>query len=315
MNSKEPIVHKTTIGGQSILEGIMMKGPRKTCTVVRKPDGTLAIQDEDTTPLKEKYPIAGLPIIRGFCMMVQSMADGFHAIDYSSRLLADDGEEEQPSKFEAWLIKKFGEGRIESALYVFSIFLGICLSVGLFILLPALAVSFLPASVPHFTVNLLEGVLRIIIFIGYLIAMSFIPDMKRTFEYHGAEHKTIYCYEKGLDLTVENVRKQKREHPRCGTSFLFVVMIISILVFSVVTAESRIMQLVLRLVLLPLVIGLSYEINRLAGRYDNVLTHILRWPGLMLQHISVLEPDDSMIEVGIVSLQHVIPEDRREDTW
>ena len=315
MNSKEPIVHKTTIGGQSILEGIMMKGPRKTCTVVRKPDGTLAIKDEQTTPLKEKYPIAGLPVIRGFCMMVQSMTDGFHAIDYSSRLLADDGEEEQPSKFEAWLIRTFGEGRIESVLYGFSIFFGIFLSVGLFILLPALAVSFLPETVPHFTVNLLEGILRIAIFIGYLYSMSFIPDMKRTFEYHGAEHKTIYCYEKGLDLTVENVRRQKREHPRCGTSFLFVVMIISILVFSVVTAESRIMQLVLRLVLLPLVIGLSYEINRLAGRYDNVLTHILRWPGLMLQHISVLEPDDSMIEVGIVSLQHVIPEDRREDTW
>ena len=145
--------------------------------------------------------------------------------------------------------------------------------------------------------------------------MSLIPDMKRTFRYHGAEHKTIYCYEKQLELTVENVRVQPREHPRCGTSFLFVIMIISILVFSVVTAESRIMQLVLRLVLLPVVIGLSYEVNRFAGRHDGVLSSILRWPGMMLQHITVLEPDDSMIEVAIEALKRVIPDDKQEDAW
>ena len=314
MNNKEQnIVHKTTIGGQSILEGIMMKGPRKTCTVVRKPDGTLAIKDEETVPLKEKHPIAGWPIIRGFCMMVQSLKDGFAAIEYSSQFLED--EEEQPSKFEKWLIKTFGEGKIESALYICSILLGIGISVGLFILLPALLAGFLPDSFSHWAVNLLEGVMRIAIFIGYMFVMACIPDMKRTFQYHGAEHKTIYCYEKGLDLTVENVRKQKREHPRCGTSFLFVVMIISILVFSMVHSENHIIQLVMRLVLLPIVIGLSYEVNRFAGRYDNCLTRALRWPGMMLQHISVLEPDDSMIEVGIVSLQHVIPENRQEDKW
>lgn len=175
--------------------------------------------------------------------------------------------------------------------------------------------GFLPDSVPHLAVNLLEGVVRIAIFIGYMWLMSFIPDMKRTFRYHGAEHKTIYCYEKGLPLTTENVRVQPREHPRCGTSFLFVVMIISILVFSLVTSDSRVVQLVLRLVLLPVVIGLSYEVNRFAGRHDGALSRALRWPGMMLQHITVLEPDDGMIEVAIVSLEHVIPENKQEDKW
>lgn len=316
MNTKysQKIVHKTTIGGQSILEGIMMKGPRKSCIVVRKPDGTLAIKDETTTPLREKFAPAGWPVIRGFVMMVQSLADGFRAIEYSSRFL-DDEEEEESSGFEKWMIDKIGEGAVESVLYGISIVLGIVLAIGLFILLPAFAVGFLPDSLPHLMVNLLEGVLRIAIFIGYMWLMSLIPDMKRTFRYHGAEHKTIYCYEKGLPLTVDNVRVQPREHPRCGTSFLFVVMIISILVFSLVTSESRVIQLVLRLVLLPVVIGLSYEINRFAGRHDGVFSRALRWPGMMLQHITVLEPDDSMIEVAIVSLEHVIPDNRQEDTW
>ena len=258
MNSKQSqeVVHKTTIGGQSILEGVIMKGPRKSCTVVRRMDGTLAIRDEETTPLREKFAPAGWPVIRGFLVMVQSLADGFRAIEYSSQFLEEEDEEE-PSGFEKWLIDKVGEGAVENALYVFSIVLGVVLAVGLFILLPAFLVGFLPDSVPHLAVNLLEGVVRIAIFIGYMWLMSFIPDMKRTFRYHGAEHKTIYCYEKGLPLTTENVRVQPREHPRCGTSFLFVVMIISILVFSLVTSDSRVVQLVLRLVLLPVVIGFS----------------------------------------------------------
>lgn len=308
------VVHKTTIGGQSILEGIMMKGPRKSCTVVRKPDGTLAIRDEHTTPLKEKYPVAGAPVIRGFVMMVQSLIEGFQAIEYSSQFLEEE-DEEQPSRLEQWLIDRIGEGAIESALYFLSVVLGVGLAVGLFIVLPAFAITFLPDSVPHLGANLIEGVLRIVIFIAYMVIMGMIPDMKRTFRYHGAEHKTIYCYEKGLELTTENVRMQPREHPRCGTSFLFVIMIISILVFSVVTAESRLVQLLLRIVLLPVVIGLSYEVNRFAGRHDGMISSILRWPGMMLQHITVLEPDDSMIEVAIVSLQHVIPDNRQEDKW
>lgn len=313
--ASQRVVHKTTIGGQSILEGIMMKGPRKTCTVVRKPDGGLAIEEKPYTPLKETHKIAGVPVIRGFVLMVQSLIEGFQAIDYSSKILLEDEEDEQPSKLEQWFKDHFGDGLVESVLYFLSILIGVGLAVGLFILLPALVTGFLPDSTAHWGRNLLEGVLRIVIFIAYMALMSLIPDMKRTFRYHGAEHKTIYCYEKQLELTVENVRVQPREHPRCGTSFLFVIMIISILVFSVVTAESRIMQLVLRLVLLPVVIGLSYEVNRFAGRHDGVLSGILRWPGMMLQHITVLEPDDSMIEVAIEALERVIPDDKQEDAW
>lgn len=308
-------MHKTTIGGQSILEGIMMKGPRKSCTVVRKPDGTLAIKDEETVPLREKFAPAGWPVVRGFVTMVQSLIEGFQAIEYSSKFLDDEEDSGEPSKLEQWLMDKIGEGAIESAVYVISIVFGIALSVGLFILLPAFLAGLLPQTASHLAVNLLEGVLRIAIFIAYMWLMARIPDIKRTFRYHGAEHKTIYCYEKGLELTTEHVREQPREHPRCGTSFLFVVMIISILVFSLVTAESRVMQLVLRLVLLPVVIGLSYEVNRFAGRHDGALSRALRWPGMMLQHITVLEPDDSMIEVAIVSLKHVIPQDKQEDAW
>lgn len=308
-------MHKTTIGGQSILEGIMMKGPRKSCTVVRKPDGTLAVKDEETVPLREKFAPAGWPVVRGFVTMVQSLIEGFQAIEYSSKFLDDEEDSGEPSKLEQWLMDKIGEGAIESAVYVISIVFGIALSVGLFILLPAFLAGLLPQTASHLAVNLLEGVLRIAIFIAYMWLMARIPDIKRTFRYHGAEHKTIYCYEKGLELTTENVREQPREHPRCGTSFLFVVMIISILVFSLVTAESRVMQLVLRLVLLPVVIGLSYEVNRFAGRHDGALSRALRWPGMMLQHITVLEPDDSMIEVAIVSLKHVIPQDKQEDAW
>ncbi len=312
--SEQQVVHKTTIGGQSILEGIVMKGPRKSCTVVRKPDGTLAIKDEETVPLKEKFAPAGWPIIRGVVGIVQSLIEAFRALEYSSQYLEEE-EDVQPSKIEQWLIDKIGESRIESALYAFSTICGVVLAVGLFILLPALLAGLLPDVVPRLAVNLLEGVIRIVIFVAYMWGISFMSDIKRTFCYHGAEHKTIYCYEKGLELTVENVREQPREHPRCGTSFLFVVMIISILVFSLVTAESRVIQLALRIVLLPVVIGLSYEANRFAGRHDDPLSRALRWPGMMLQHITVLEPDDSMIEVAIVSLKHVIPEDKREDTW
>lgn len=306
------ILHKTTIGGQSILEGIVMKGPRMSSTVVRRPDGGLQIRDKETTPLRERNAFFRLPVVRGFCTMVQALAEGFEAIEYSSQFLEEDIE---PSKFETWLERTFGAARVDKAIYVISLVLGLVIAVGLFILLPAVAVDVLPERVPQWGVNLLEGILRIVIFIAYMALMAKFGDIERTFRYHGAEHKTIYCYEKQMELTVENVRIQPREHPRCGTSFLFVVMIISILVFSLVTAQSKLLRLVLRIVLLPVVIGVSYEVNRIAGRHENILCRALRWPGLMLQHITVLEPDDSMIEVAITALKHVIPDNPEEDTW
>ncbi|MDO5546982.1 MAG: DUF1385 domain-containing protein [Eubacteriales bacterium] len=313
--SSEKVLHKTSIGGQAVLEGIMMKGPRKTCIAVRKPDGEIVTEESENHPLKERYPIVGLPIIRGFVNMISMMAEGFHAIDYSSRFLEEEDENYEPGKFEAWLEKKIGAKKIESAIFTISIVLGVLLAVGLFILLPAFLSGLLSDRVPHLVENLIEGVIRIVLFVFYMWLVSLMKDIRRTYEYHGAEHKTIYCYEKGLELTVENVRMQKREHPRCGTSFLFVIMIISILVFWLIDVRSRLLRMALRIVLLPLIIGLSYEVLKITGRSDGLLSRIVSWPGRMLQHLTVLEPDDSMIEVAITAMKAVIPEKQGEDAW
>ena len=312
--SSEKVLHKTSIGGQAVLEGIMMKGPWKSCIAVRKPDGEIVTEESENHPLKERYPIAGLPVIRGFLNMIAMMAEGFHAIDYSSRFIEDE-EDYEPGKFESWLNKTFGSEKIESAIFTVSIAIGVLLAVGLFIILPAFLAGLLPENVPHLAENLIEGVIRIVLFIFYMWLVSLMKDIRRTYQYHGAEHKTIYCYEKGLELTVDNVRVQKREHPRCGTSFLFVIMIISILVFSVISVENTLLRLLLRVILLPLVIGLSYEVIKITGRHDGLLSRIVSWPGRMLQHLTVLEPDDSMIEVAITAMKAVIPENQSEDAW
>lgn len=313
--SSEKVIHKTSIGGQAVLEGIMMKGPKKSCIAVRKPDGTIVTEESENHPLKERYPIAGLPIIRGFLNMVAMMAEGFHAIDYSARFQEDEDEDYEPGKFEQWLEKKIGAKKIESAIFTISIVIGVLLAVGLFIILPAFLAGLLPERVPRLAENLIEGVIRIVLFVFYMWLVSLMKDIRRTYEYHGAEHKTIFCYEKGLELTVENVRVQQREHPRCGTSFLFVIMIISILVFSVISVQSKLLRILLRVVLLPLVIGLSYEVIKITGRSDGVLSRVVSWPGRMLQHLTVLEPDDSMIEVAITAMKAVIPENQSEDAW
>ncbi len=313
--SNEKVLHKTSIGGQAVLEGIMMKGPKKTCIAVRKSDGTIETEEKETHLLKDRYPIAGLPIIRGFLNMIVQLAEGFQAIEFSSRFLEEEEEDYEPSCFELWLEKTFGQSKIEKAIYGLSIALGVIIAVGLFVLLPAFLVELLPDSVPHMAANLLEGVVRIVLFVLYMWGVSFMKDIRRTYEYHGAEHKTIFCYEKGLELTVENVRRQGRFHPRCGTSFLFVIMIISILVFSLISVQGTLLRLLLRVVLLPLVIGLSYEVIKITGRSDGALSRAVSWPGRMLQHLTVLEPDDSMIEVAITALTAVLPEHEGEDNW
>ena len=305
---------KTTIGGQAILEGIVMKGPRKSCTVVRKPDQELEIREIDTVLLKEKNPIWGLPIIRGAASMFIAMKEGMEAINFSAQFIEDESQAE-PSKFEKWLEKKVGSKKLEEVIFAGALFVGIMIPVLLFILLPTLLAGFLPDTWSNLALNLVEGVVRITIFLLFMFIISKTPDIHRTFRYHGAEHKTIFCYEKGLDLTVENVRPQPRQHPRCGTSFLFVVMIISILMFSVVTWTSPVLRMVIRLALLPVVVGVSYEFNRYVGKIDNGLTRVLRAPGLWLQKLTVFEPDDSMIEVAIEALKRVIPEKAGEDQW
>lgn len=248
---------------------------------------------------------------------------------YSAEFFPEEEEDAQPSKFEQWLEKKLGSEKLEKAVVSFSVFLGVLFSVGLFFLLPTLLSGIFDRWIHNAVVrSLIEGVIRIAIFMGYMILISRMKDMKRVFSYHGAEHKTIRCYEAKLPLTVENARKMTRLHPRCGTSFLFVVMIVSILVFSLATPLLRpitagitshwleaLVRVVLKLLLLPIVVGISYEFNRLVGRHDNWLTRALSAPGMWLQYLTTNEPDDSMLEVGIEALTLVLPEKEGEDRW
>ena len=313
-SSKKNKEFRTSIGGQALLEGIMMRGPKKQSIVVRTKDGFVT-KTEDIKLLKEKYPIVGFVFIRGVVNFVSSMAIGVRAMSFSAECIPEE-EQEEPSKFDQWVEKKLGTAKAEKALVTFAIVLGVALSVGLFILLPTFLAGFLAKYIEHRILkNLFEGVLRIIIFIGYIWLATRMKDIKRVWAYHGAEHKSIFCYEKGLPLTVENVRAQSRLHPRCGTSFLFIVMFISILVFSFTSWDNLWIRIGMRLLLLPVVVAISYEIIKLAGRYDNILTRIVSAPGKAMQKLTTREPDDEMIETAIEALTLVIPENAKEAEW
>lgn len=317
-NQANQSVRKTTIGGQAIIEGIVMKGPRKSCTVVRKPNQELVIEEKDTPPIAEKYPVLGLPLLRGIVVLIASLKDGMDALNFSAQFFEDEETTAEPSKMEKWLEDKIGSEKLEKFVMALGSVFGVVVPVLLFFLLPTFLTAPLPTDTPQVVRNLAEGIVRIVIFLLFMWSISHMKDIHRTFQYHGAEHKTIFCYESGAELTIENVRKQGRFHPRCGTSFLFVVILISILVSSVVFSFlpplTPVFRMIGHLLLLPVVVGISYEINRFAGRRDNWLTHALRWPGLRLQHLTVFEPDDSMIEVAITAMQHVIPKDG-SDAW
>lgn len=307
---------KTLIGGQALIEGIMMQGPDKRSIVVRGPEGIVT----KVEPLKKRTGIAKWPLIRGVVNFASSMVSGVKALMYSAEFFPEE-EDAKPSKFDEWLEKKLGSEKMEKAVISFSVVLGVLFSVGLFFLLPTL-ISGLFDRVIHSAVirSLIEGVIRIAIFMGYMILISKMKDMKRVFSYHGAEHKTIRCYEAQLPLTVENCRGMTRLHPRCGTSFLFVVVIISILVFSLVSLRVGLwdnpwVRIGLRLLLLPVVVSISYEINRWVGRHDNLCSRILSAPGKWLQRLTTNEPDDSMIECAIRALELVIPEQKGSDAW
>ena len=314
--------YKTMIGGQALIEGIMMLGPEKKAVVVRKPDGTLEEQVEERVLIKDKHPLLGLPLIRGVFNFCSSMANGVKALMYSASFVPEDEETpEEPSKLEVWLDKHLGSEKAASALVTLAVVLGMLFSVVLFILLPTALVGLLGKAVPlaMWVRNLLEGVVRIVIFAGYLMLCSHTKEIHRVFQYHGAEHKTIFCYEHGLPLTVENVRKQPRHHPRCGTSFLFVVIVVSILlssvVFTYVSVTNTFARMGLHLLLLPVIVSLTYEFNRLVGRYDNWFTRLMTAPGLWLQNWTTFEPDDSMIEVGIRAFTLVLPSQEGKDQW
>ena len=306
---------KTMIGGQALIEGILMRGPKKQAIVVRAPEG-IVTKVEELKLIKDRHPILGWPLIRGIVNFGSSMVNGVKALTYSANFYLDDDEAQEPSKFEKWFAEKFGSEALEKAVIYFSVALGIAFSVGLFVIVPNLLAGLLRTLVPSRLLrNLIEGALRVAIFLGYLIGISQMKDMKRVFSYHGAEHKTIRCYEAKLELTVENVRKQTRMHPRCGTSFMFLVIMITILFFAAIPAENVFIRLLLRLALLPVVVSISYEITRLVGRYDNWFTRILTAPGMWLQNFTTREPDDSMIEVGIEAVKLVLPETEGEDAW
>ena len=314
--------YKTMIGGQALIEGIMMLGPEKKAVVVRKSDGTLEEQVEERVLIKDKHPLLGVPFIRGVFNFCSSMANGVKALMYSASFFPEDEDEpEEPSKFEVWLDKHLGSEKAAAAIVTFAVFLGILFSVLLFFLLPTALVGGVARLVPlpMWGRNLLEGIVRIVIFMAYLMLCSKTKDMRRVFSYHGAEHKTIFCYEHGLPLTVENVRTQPKHHPRCGTSFLFVVIVVSILISSVLFAFIQVTntfaRMGLHLLLLPVIVSITYEINRLVGKYDNPITRLVTGPGLWLQNWTTFEPDDSMIEVGIRAFTLVLPEEKGKDQW
>lgn len=308
---------RTSIGGQALIEGILMRGPTKQAIVCRTQDGMVE-KVEELHLVKEKHPILGWPLIRGVVVFLDSMVKGMKALTYSADLLPED-EQEEPGKIDLWIEKHFGEEKAKDIIIGTAVVLGIALSIVLFILIPTLLAG-LTDSFIHSPVvrNLFEGLLRIVIFLLYLWGVAHMKDVERMFAYHGAEHKTIFCYEAGEELTVENVRKQGRFHPRCGTSFMFVLIIIativSSIVFSIIDITNPFLRMLAHLILLPLVVGISYEFNRYAGRSESVISRALRWPGLMIQHLTVFEPDDSMIEVAITAMKEVIPDDG-SDEW
>ena len=304
---------KTMIGGQALIEGIYMRGPEKQAIVVRSKDGLVTKVDPVRTN-KDRNPIFGWPLIRGVVGFGASMVNGVKALMFSADYFPDD-EQTEPTKLDKWMEKHIPSEKLEQAAVYVAVLLGAAFSVGLFFLLPTFLIGLIPGVREVIWLrNLLEGVLKIGIFLAYLIGISKMKDMKRIFSYHGAEHKTIRCYEAGLPLTVENVRPMTRLHPRCGTSFLFVVIFISILVGAVIQTPNTLLRMALHLLLLPVVVAVSYEINRFVGRHDNWFTRIITAPGMWLQNFTTNEPDDSMIEVGIESLKLVIPEREGADT-
>ena len=302
---------KTSVGGQALMEGIMMRGPEKICVTVRRPDGTLDMTYEDV----KHHRWQKIPLVRGAAAMIENLVLGYRYLMHSAEVSMPEEAEEEPGRFEKWL----GEHAGPSVQNVFMALAAVCgglLAIVLFMVLPTAIVGLIDRFLPlGWGKVVLEGVLKIALFVGYLFLCTRMKEIHRVFEYHGAEHKTIACYEAGEELTVENVRRHRRFHPRCGTSFMILVLIVSILLFSVLPWSSTGLRVVLKLLLLPVVMGVSYELIKLAGRYDNLFTRIISAPGLWLQRLTTFEPDDSMIEVAIAAVTPVLPDHPDEAKW
>lgn len=323
MSDKEKCC-KVSVGGQALIEGIMMQGPKGAAMSVRLPDGTIDTEMMEVKHLKDKFKPAGWPLIRGIVNMVESLLFGFKCMEKSAEKagIDDDTDPEKMSKLDKWISDHFGP-KMMAVITGISMILGFGIAFVLFFYLP----TFLVDTVDKYLFKdalknihpLFEGIMRMIIFVAYIWIVSKIPDIKRVFMYHGAEHKSIFCYEKGLELTVENVRKQKRFHPRCGTSFIFVILIISILISSVLVVafpgidRVRAVWMLIKLLIVPVTVGVGYEFIRYAGKHDNLFVKILSAPGLWMQHITTQEPTDDIIEVGIESLKAVLDDKAEED--
>ena len=302
---------KTSVGGQALMEGIMMRGPEKICVAVRRPDGTLDMTYEDV----KHHRWQKIPLVRGAAAMIENLVLGYRYLMHSAEVSMPDEAEAEPGRFEKWLTEHTGPA-VQNFFMALAAVCGGLLAIVLFMVLPTAIVGLVDSFVPlGWGKVLLEGLLKIALFVGYLFLCTRMKEIHRVFEYHGAEHKTIACYEAGEELTVENVRRHRRFHPRCGTSFMILVLIVSILLFSVLPWNSTGLRVVLKLLLLPAVMGVSYELIKLAGRCDNLFTRIISAPGLWLQRLTTFEPDDSMIEVAIAAVLPVLPEHPDEAKW
>ncbi|ETP73585.1 putative metal-dependent enzyme [Lachnospiraceae bacterium JC7] len=295
------------IGGQAVLEGMMMRNGAKYSVGVRKPDGTIEVMEDTYISMTDKYPICKAPFIRGIFSFVDSMVLGTKCLNYSATFIEDDPEDadKEPGKFEKWLDDTFGE-KLEPVITGIVMFFSFALAMVLFVLFPAWVASFLKPFLPHESLlGFIEGIIRVTLFVIYIKIVSRTPDIARTFQYHGAEHKCINCVEHGLPLTVRNVAASSKEHKRCGTSFIVYVMLISILLFMVIRFDDIWLKLASRLVLIPVIAGISYEVLRIVGMYDNALTRLLFIPGMWMQGLTTSEPDDSEIEVAIAAVEKV----------
>ena len=309
---------KSKIGGQAVIEGVMMRGIDKAAMACRLPNGEIDLEEWSIKGGKSAPWYAKIPFVRGIFVFIASMIDGYKCMTKSAEKQMTDDEEEDMTKFEQWLNDKFGD-KIMTFVTGASVVIGLALAVVLFILLPSWISNGINHLVPlnSFAKNCVEGLIKIAIFIGYTAVTALMSEMRRTYEYHGAEHKTITCYEHEEELTVENVKKHSRFHPRCGTSFIFLVLFISIFVTTVLhlTWDNLILRMLCKIAILPIVTGIAYEIIRLAGRYDNIVTRIISAPGLGIQRVTTREPDASQIECAIAALKAVIPENKEEDCW
>ena len=303
--SEQKTSYKSKIGGQALIEGVMMNGVHKGAMACRLPNGTIDLEVWDKKPVTAWY--RKTPLIRGIFNVVISMKEGYRCLMKSAEKQMDD---EETPEYEKLIDKAM------NIIMTVAMILGIVLAVGLFVFLPKWLVNFSDTLTENrYLRSLSEGIIKIVIFIAYLGCTALMKDLRRTYEYHGAEHKTIACLEAGLELTVDNVKKQKRFHPRCGTSFLFITLIISILVMCLVPFTIVWQRVIASIILIPVMVGISYELIRIAGRYDNILTRIISAPGLYIQRLTTKEPDEKQIEVAIEAIKPCIPENPEEDRW